>query len=45
MFGSFPEQSVVASAYRGELLVLMAVHIILMAVNKVNPTLQGRAQI
>ena len=44
-FGSFPEQSVAAGAYQGELLGLMAIHLILLAVNKVSPTLQGRAQI
>ena len=45
LFGSFPEHSVAAGAYWGELLVLMAIHRILLAVNKVSPTLQGRAQI
>ena len=45
IFGSFPEQSVAAGAYRGELLGLMEIHLILLAVNKVNPTLQGRENI
>ena len=45
IFGSFQEQSVVVSAYRGELLGIMAIHLILLEVNKVSPTLQGRAQI
>ena len=45
IFGSFPEQLVAAGAYRGELLGLMAVHLIFLAVNKVNPTLQGRVKI
>ena len=36
IFGSFPEQSVAAGAYRGELLGLMAIHLILLTVNKVN---------
>ena len=45
IFGSFPEQSVAAGAYRGELLGLMEIHLILIAVNKVSPILQGRAQI
>ena len=33
--GSFPESSRVANAYRGELLGLMAIHLILLAANKV----------
>jgi hypothetical protein len=37
--GSFPEQTMVACAYRGKLLGLMAIHLILLAANKVNPTL------
>ena len=44
-FGSFPEQLVAAGAYQGELLGLMAIHTILLEVNKVNPNLQGRLQI
>ena len=43
--GSFPESSKVANAYKGELLGLMAIHLILLAANKVWPTLQGRAKI
>ena len=43
--GSFPESSKVANAYRGELLGLMAIHLILLAANKVWPTLQGRAKV
>ena len=34
-----------AGAYRGELLGIMAINLILLAVNKVNPAFQGRAQI
>ena len=45
IFGSFPEQLVAAGAYQGEILGLMAIHLILLAVNKVSPTLQGRVQI
>ena len=41
-FGSFPEQSVVAGDYQGDLLGLMAIQLILLSVKKVNPTLQGR---
>ena len=44
-FGSFPEQSVAAGAYQGDILGLMTIHLILISVNKVNPTLQGRAKI
>ena len=44
-FGSFPEQSVAAGAYQGDLLGLMEIHLVLLAVNKVSPTLQRRAQI
>jgi hypothetical protein len=42
---SFTEQSRQANAYRGELLGLMAVHLILLAVNKVQPSLEGSAHI
>jgi len=40
--GSFPEQSVSACAYRGELVGLLAIHLILLSGNKVNPSLTGR---
>ena len=43
--GSFPEASKVANAYRGELLGLMAIHLILLAANKVWPSLQGGAKV
>ena len=43
--GSFPKKSIVADAYQGELLGLVAIQLILLSFNKVNPTLQGRAQI
>ena len=45
IFGSFPEQLVAAGDYQGEILGLMAIHLIFMAENKVNTTLQGRAKI
>jgi hypothetical protein len=45
IFGSFPEQSRRACAYRGELLGLMAVHLVLLAANKVDPGLGGQVQI
>ena len=44
-FGSFPEQSIAAGAYRGDILGLMAIHLILLTMKKVNPTLQVRLQI
>lgn len=45
MYGSFPEQSCVACAYKGELLGLMAIHLILLAANKLEPNLPGRVKI
>ena len=45
MFGSFPECYQGANAYRGELMGLMAIHLILLAVKKVWPSLRGRAVI
>ena len=41
LVGTFAEVSDDANAYRGELLGLMALHLILLAVNKINPTLDG----
>ena len=35
----------VANAYQGELLGLMEIHLILLSVNKINPTLKGRVEI
>jgi hypothetical protein len=45
IFGSFPEWSKVACAYRGELLGLLAIHLLLLAANKLRPALQGQAAI
>ena len=45
MFGSFPECSQGANAYHGELMGLMAIHLILPAANKVWLSLRGRAVI
>lgn len=45
ILGSFPELSKDANAYRGELIGLLAIHLILAAVNKVVPDLQGSVQI
>ncbi len=39
--GAFPERSETANAYRGELLGLMAVHLLLLAINKVETELTG----
>jgi hypothetical protein len=43
--GAFAEASVAANAYRGELLGLMAVHLLLLAVETVSPSLSGSATI
>jgi hypothetical protein len=45
LWGSFVEHSPVACSYWGELLGLMAIHLILTAVNEVNPNLTGSVQI
>jgi hypothetical protein len=42
---SFPEVSRVACSYRGELVGLMAIHLILLAINEVNPGLTGSVHI
>ncbi len=42
---AFPKASVAANAYQGELLGLMAVHLLLLAVNTVLPDLSGRVKI
>lgn len=44
ILGSFPEQSQHACAYRGELLGLMAIYLILLAVNKVQPFLEVKVK-
>ena len=45
VIGLFEEQSSVACPYRGELLGLLAIHLILLAVNKVESALQGKVEI
>ncbi len=45
LWGSFPESSQCACSYRGELVGLMAIHLILLAVNKVNEGLTERVNI
>ncbi len=42
---SFPEASRAVCSYRGELVGLMALHLILLAINKVHPGLHGSVQI
>jgi hypothetical protein len=45
VFGSFLEALLVANAYRGELLGLMAIHLILLSINKINPTQSGCVEV
>jgi len=45
IIGSFPEQSTAACAYRGELLGLMAIHLLLLAANRLSPGLSGSVMI
>jgi hypothetical protein len=42
---SFPEASEMACSYRGKLVGLMAIHLILLSVNKVQPNLKGTVRI
>jgi hypothetical protein len=42
---SFPEVSQVTCSYRGELVGLMAIHLILLGINKINPDLAGLVHI
>ncbi len=45
LWGSFPEKSRCACSYRGELVGLMAIHLILLVVNEVNKELMGYVHI
>jgi hypothetical protein len=45
MIGSVSESLTVANAYRGELLGLMAIHLILLSINKMNCELSGKVEI
>ena len=45
MTGAFLEQSIASCAYRGELLGILAIHLILLSVNNVSPDLQGSVHI
>jgi hypothetical protein len=42
---SFPEVSQVACSYRGELVGLMAIHLIMLAINEIKPDLTGSVHI
>ena len=45
IIGNFPEQSKDACAYRGELLGLLAIHLVLYAASELDPNLQGHVEI
>jgi len=45
MSGTFSEQTMAACLYQGELLGLLAIHLILLSINKINPTLTGSVHI
>ncbi len=45
MSGAFSEQTMAACSYRGKLLGLLAIHLILLSINKIYPTLTGSVHI
>jgi hypothetical protein len=45
MLGAFSEQTMAACSYGGEFLGLLAIHLILLSINKINPTLTGSVHI
>jgi hypothetical protein len=45
IIGSFSESTLAANAYRGELLGLMAIHLLLVSVNRVHNTLEGSVEV
>ncbi len=45
IIGSFSKSTLVANAYRGELLGLMAIHLLLVSVNRVHNTLEGLVEV
>ncbi len=45
IYGAFTKATRVANAYRGELLGLLAIHLILLSVNKINQQLSGSVEI
>jgi hypothetical protein len=45
VIGLFSESLAITNAYRGELLGLMAIHLLLLSMNKIRPTLEGSIEI
>jgi hypothetical protein len=45
IIGSFSESTLAANAYRGELLGLMAIHLLLVSMNRVHYTLEGSVEV
>jgi hypothetical protein len=45
IIGSFSESTLAANAYRGELLGLMTIHLLLVSVNRVHNTLEGSVEV
>ena len=45
MPGAFSEQTMAACSYRGKLLGLLAIYLVLLSINKINPTLTGSVHI
>ncbi len=45
VYGLFLESLLVANAYRGELLGLMAIHLILLSINTISPQLSGSIKV
>jgi len=45
MLGAFSEQTMAACSYGGKLLGLLAIHLVLLSINKINPTLTGSVHI
>jgi hypothetical protein len=43
--GSFSESTLAANAYRGELFGLMAIHLLIVSVNRVHNTLEGSVEV
>ncbi len=45
MTGAFSEQTMATCSYQGKLLGLLAIHLILLSINKIDPTLTGSVHI
>ena len=45
LIGSFSEETLAANTYRGELLGLMAVHLLLFSVNRIDKLLKGLVEV